>query len=185
MDRWHWSSSTGLFSVHTLQNAPTEQNPINLKEYTSSVTSYIFPNQKAWINGGAISEKATFLSSHKEAFNTARVRLKTGIKEAKRGHQQILAKKAAQKHGRQFPVSKATKAGAPHHVCGHVNRCTKHILWFLWSPKQCVSCKIHATSRRPATVTIHSKCEKKKVDSECKTSCQALHNHLPLIWNKC
>lgn len=63
VDGWQCSSSTGLFLGHTLENAPTKQNPIDVKEYTSSVTSYIFPNQKAWMNGGVIAEpKKSYIS---------------------------------------------------------------------------------------------------------------------------
>eukprot|EP00064_Thunnus_orientalis_P020697 superscaffoldBa00005836_g20842 len=85
----------------------TQENHINLEEYTSTVTLYIskcvddvvitktiksFPSQRAWINGEvrALSraKKAAFRSGDKEAYNTARARLKAGIKEAKRKHQQ-------------------------------------------------------------------------------------------------
>ncbi len=84
------------------KHAATQEKHIDFEEYTSLVTSYIskcaddvvkirtvksFPNEKAWMNGEvrALSraKRAAFKSGDKEAYNTARAKLKAGIKEAK------------------------------------------------------------------------------------------------------
>ncbi len=83
-----------------LRDAATQENHINLEEYTSSLSSYISKcvddvvitkiikskNQKAWMNGEvrALSRaQKAFRSGDKEAYNTTRARLKAGKKEAK------------------------------------------------------------------------------------------------------
>ena len=92
---------------HMSRDDATQENHISLEEYTSTVTSYIskcvndvvirktiksFPNQKAWMNGEvrALSRAKKAVFRDKEAYNTARARLKAGIKEAKWRHQQRL-----------------------------------------------------------------------------------------------
>ncbi|ONI45397.1 hypothetical protein AN641_04270 [Candidatus Epulonipiscioides gigas] len=92
------------------KDAATQENHIDPEKYTSSVTTtYIskcaddvvkirsvtsFPNERAWMNGEVRAlcraKKAAFKSGDKEAYNTARAKLKAGIKEAKRRHQQRL-----------------------------------------------------------------------------------------------
>lgn len=91
------------------RNATTKDNNISLEDCTFLLTSYIskcvddvvitktvrsFPNQKAWMNGQVMAlsraEKGVLQSGDKEVHNAARARLKAGIKEAKKGHQQRL-----------------------------------------------------------------------------------------------
>ncbi len=94
---------------HMFRDAATQENHINLEEYTPSVSSYIskcvddvvitktiksFPNQKAWMKREmrALSraKKAAFRSGDKEAYNTTRVRLKADNKKEKQRYQERL-----------------------------------------------------------------------------------------------
>lgn len=58
--------------------------------------------------------------------------------------------------------------------------------WFLWSPWQSISCRIYSAPRGPATVSIHSWCEKIPVEGEYEKSRAFLiyHSHrrpFPLV----
>ncbi len=78
-----------------------------------------FSNQKAWMNGVKVSraKKAAFWSGDKEAYSTAIARLKAGIKEAKRRHQERDLNTNNPKD-----VWQVIQQERPHHARGHVAR---------------------------------------------------------------
>ncbi len=106
------------------RKAATQENHINLEEYTSSVTSHIikcvddvvitkkmksFPNQKAWMNGEVMA-----VSRAKKAvvrIQGTRAGLKAGIKEAKLRHQKRLERDLNTNNGHDQPLSVSTMDG--------------------------------------------------------------------------
>ncbi len=114
----------------------TQENHIELEEYTLPVTSYIskcaddvvkirtvksFPNEKAWRMNGEVralsrAKKAALKSGDKEAYDTARAKLKLATRRQSEGisrdWRETSTPTTAKTCGRRSKVLQATKAGA-------------------------------------------------------------------------
>ena len=92
-------------------------------------------------------------------------RLKTGIKEAKRGHQQRLERDLNTNSTKDMWQVIQNVTGAPP-VWGNAARWAEHILSLLYSPQQRLS--TYFTSRGLTTVSNHGGYEKTVAESEYK-----------------
>ncbi len=110
------------------------------------------------------------LSPDKEVYSTARARLKAGIKEVKRRHQERLERdlntNITKDMWKAIQTSAGYKSRSTHIMCEATLSDELNTFYARIDLLNKVSCQVYSASRGPATVSFHSRCKKNTAVSE-------------------